>query len=43
LHKVGEGEPSEDRRPLTLCTRHAREYSPGYQGQNFIVNNIERY
>ncbi len=43
LSEIGKGEPSSDARPLTLCTRHARDYHPGYRGVNFIVNEIERY
>lgn len=38
-HKIGEGKAHESE--LLLCTRHARTYSVGFEGVNFIVKSID--
>ncbi len=42
-HEWGVGKPAEGLDPMTMCTRHAREFPPGYQGVNFRVDSHERY
>lgn len=41
LSKVGEGDSHKGEMPL--CTRHAKSYTPGYHGVNFVVLDVKKF